>query len=454
MPLAGKVGRTLLIAAQLVCAVILTTRTLERKGRWSLRLVGVGAAGGLFILMTTLLNVDPSETDIQLALSPQGLKEANETFAIQFVVFGLAAALCVASVLALFSATLPAALFCVSEAYVLQNVASGFFGLVLTCVPLFGIDVSAWWLIPLGMVGLFAVVYAIGYRAFLARIDAAGLLHVRGGEALALMSLVALICLVFDLANKCYLSFLAAPVGVTILYQLTQLAMCALLLWMEFELVYNQRLERSVAVLNRMHVDEKRQYELFRQTVDAINIKAHDLRHQIRHLKKSGALVDQSALDQLARDVAIYDAAIDTGNDVLGTILVEKNLICVQKHIRLTCMVDGAALSFMNPEDAYSLFGNMLDNAIEAVGQLDERGRRSVSLLVERKGQMVVIHEENWFAGEVVFEDGLPQTTKGDLLNHGYGTRSIREVVSRYDGSLAMRASDGHFELNVLLPRA
>lgn len=57
---------------------------------------------------------------------------------------------------------------------------------------------------------------------------------------------------------------------------------------------------------------------------------------------------------------------VHTGNDALDAILSEKGLACEQGGIAFRCMADGAAVGFMAPTDIYSLFGNALDNAIEA----------------------------------------------------------------------------------------
>ena len=55
-----------------------------------------------------------------------------------------------------------------------------------------------------------------------------------------------------------------------------------------------------------------------------------------------------------------------TGNHALDVILTEKSLICKQKEIKLTCMADGKQLAFMQTTDLYSIFGNLLNNSIEA----------------------------------------------------------------------------------------
>lgn len=162
--------------------------------------------------------------------------------------------------------------------------------------------------------------------------------------------------------------------------------------------------------------------------------------------------VEKGALEDLAQEVRIYDSKVKTGNDALDTILSEKRLLCEREGTRLTCIADGAALSGLSPADLYSLFGNLLDNAIEAVRRLDGAERRTISLVVSRRGDMAVIHEENYFDGDVRFEGGLPVSTKGDPLNHGFGTRSMSQIVEPYGGSMSMRAEGDRFGVTIVLP--
>ena len=50
------------------------------------------------------------------------------------------------------------------------------------------------------------------------------------------------------------------------------------------------------------------------------------------------------------------------------------------------------------------------------------------------------------------FVDGLPQTTKPDRKNHGFGVKSMRLVIEKYGGVLTMNARGGTFELDALIP--
>ncbi|HIW03762.1 MAG TPA: ATP-binding protein [Firmicutes bacterium] len=112
-------------------------------------------------------------------------------------------------------------------------------------------------------------------------------------------------------------------------------------------------------------------------------------------------------------------------------------------------MADGAALSFMNEVDLYTLFGNAFDNAIEAVKKT-EPSRRVISLSVTRAGQMLSVSMRNYYSGDVHMNGGLPETTKADREFHGYGLQSIKRITEKYGGNVQITARDGIFNLGLL----
>ena len=150
--------------------------------------------------------------------------------------------------------------------------------------------------------------------------------------------------------------------------------------------------------------------------------------------------------------MGIYDAVARTGNDAMDVILTEKSLICERAGIHLTCIADGEQIGFISPTDVYALFGNALDNAIEAVIQLPDPERRNVSLNVHTQGRLLSIHVENYFDGVLTFEDDMPQTSKQDKANHGFGMKSMRLIAERYGGYLTTGTCGEIFHLNILIP--
>ena len=242
------------------------------------------------------------------------------------------------------------------------------------------------------------------------------------------------------------------PARYTVTLNWFYVALCVYLMYSSFEIIYTRRLQMNMAAIERLRASEARQYAMSRENIEAINIKCHDIRHQIRHLADGGTAVDRSVLSDIAREINVYDSVVETGNEALDTILTEKSLACSGEGIVLTVMADGSALDFMTPADVYALFGNALDNAIEAVRGVDDEERRTITLSVRRLKRMVAVSVENYYSGVTRFsDDGLPITSKRDRSNHGFGVRSMRAIAERYGGSLHAGVQDGVFYLNVLL---
>ena len=103
--------------------------------------------------------------------------------------------------------------------------------------------------------------------------------------------------------------------------------------------------------------------------------------------------------------------------------------------------------------DIASLFGNALDNAIEK--ELTENTeRRFISLSVKEENGFIYIHIDNYCSSQIEFEDGFPKTTKKDTRYHGFGTKSISNIVNKYSGELIMSVDDERFNLDILFPVA
>jgi sensor histidine kinase regulating citrate/malate metabolism len=103
----------------------------------------------------------------------------------------------------------------------------------------------------------------------------------------------------------------------------------------------------------------------------------------------------------------------------------------------------------MSEEDTYSLFGNIIDNAIDAVIKLPE-DQRMIRLKITKTGNMVSVSEKNSYAGELQLVDGLPKTTKEDSNHHGYGMKSIRMITSKYNGTMEIDLDDNLFNISLL----
>ena len=92
------------------------------------------------------------------------------------------------------------------------------------------------------------------------------------------------------------------------------------------------------------------------------------------------------------------------------------------------------------------------NDSLRAVNsRIEEEARRQISLKVRLVGNICSIHVENYYTGEINFEDNLPVTDK-DKNFHGFGMKSIARIVEHYGGALNVTATDELFVLDIAMP--
>ena len=204
--------------------------------------------------------------------------------------------------------------------------------------------------------------------------------------------------------------------------------------------------------MNMLWKKEQEQYELSKENIALINQKCHDLKHQIRAIRYMNKEEIDAYLNEMEESIEIYESIVKTGNEVLDTILTEKSLYCKERGITVSCVADGSQMGFINTIDLYAILGNALDNAIEAVEKFYYQEERQIDVMIYRQQQFLVINIINPMKEKLVFDEDLPRTTKADRFHHGFGLRSIRYLVKKYDGNLNVSEEDGCFSLKILIP--
>lgn len=296
-------------------------------------------------------------------------------------------------------------------------------------------------------VGILIVGYAVIYRFFIRRWREERHLYVEGTKLL--------VFLVFTMILLNLVSSAATSTGEANLYVFVLLAGCSVtLLLIQFNIFDLSRVRYEKEMEQYMARTALRQQKMSQEAVEQINIKAHDLKRSVEALKKEmNRSVARKELENTERIIEEYNAIIKTGNEALDVILTEKNLNCMQNGITFTFLADGTAVSFMESLDIFLLFGNAIDNAIERL-LLEEEENRNISLKICLRDAYAVVSMENECSDEPVFEDGLPRTIKEDKNYHGFGMKSMKKIVEKYQGNMVTRWEDGMFFLDMMFPHA
>ena len=98
------------------------------------------------------------------------------------------------------------------------------------------------------------------------------------------------------------------------------------------------------------------------------------------------------------------------------------------------------------------MLGNALDNAIESVLKIEDIQKRFISIQIKRKSQMTIISIKNYCLQDFQFSNNSLVTSKQEKSEHGYGLKSIKSIVSKYNGHTKIKIEDTIFALNIILP--
>ncbi|MBO6127499.1 MAG: GHKL domain-containing protein [Pseudobutyrivibrio sp.] len=214
-------------------------------------------------------------------------------------------------------------------------------------------------------------------------------------------------------------------------------------------------MRNALAILDRNLREQYNKYRNYQDSINLINMKYHDLRHQMENLKEQTDVADSEKMlliNNIESELREYRPYFQTGNDVLNALLDSRRSLWNNNQITITAVADGKILEFMNVADICSVIGNALDNAMESVCMIDRVDKRLIHIEIGEQKNFVMIVVENTCEQKVKFENGLPKTSHKDTKNHGYGTQSILTVVKKYGGTVVFDQKDDWFSMKILLP--
>ncbi len=217
-------------------------------------------------------------------------------------------------------------------------------------------------------------------------------------------------------------------------------------------LIKEKELQDEKDSLEKMLDLQAKQQKLSKQATDILNIKFHDMKHQLLLMKNMNDNDRFKISEEIEKSIDIYSNIAKTGNEAMDIVVSQKALLCSSKNIRFTYILSGEVLSFMSSTDITSLYGNILDNAIEGVEE--EQGEyRLIKLKTFSQNGLILIQEENYCHKDIKFADnGLPISIKKDQINHGYGSKSIKYIVEKYKGQLSLKHEDNIFYISIAIP--
>jgi sensor histidine kinase regulating citrate/malate metabolism len=214
--------------------------------------------------------------------------------------------------------------------------------------------------------------------------------------------------------------------------------------------------ERNELLKKEMLFEKRQQqYLIQKETIEAVNRKYHDLKHYIAgfeamDLKNTKDMEDY--LGALKQEIEPFECIQKTGNEVMDLLLFERIQECQKKGIRLVPFVDGRCLSFLHTMDLCAIFGNAMDNAIEATERVRYVNMREISVKIGVSDCMLIMRFQNYYDGTLLRQGDRLLSSKEEKQDHGYGLENIQRIAEKYGGTVASDADEQEFSLHILIP--
>ena len=196
----------------------------------------------------------------------------------------------------------------------------------------------------------------------------------------------------------------------------------------------------------------EREIMLQNENMEALRSFRHDMK---RHFAEISVLASTGEIEQIKNYVSAMEnnlvesrRLVDSGNTALDTVLNYMLQRAVDKKIQLNVKVVVPCNLNLSAYDMNIIFGNLLENAIEA--QKDVKNP-SIDLEINYLMDSLVVEISNRCLQKVIFKGRLPVTTKQSVREHGYGLKNVKKVLDKYISTLDFECSDERFTVKILM---
>ena len=172
----------------------------------------------------------------------------------------------------------------------------------------------------------------------------------------------------------------------------------------------------------------------------------HDMKNHLLILEKQNSQETKQMVAELRRQISDYEDYVHTGNDFLDVIIRDKVKKAKEQGIDFLAVIDFTAGDFIEPLDISTIFGNALDNALEASVKLPPEQRLITVKAGCNHDMLMIVFENNAVMGK------MKGTSKEDEFLHGFGIPNIRKAVEKYNGECVIRQENGKFVMKHIIP--
>ncbi len=220
--------------------------------------------------------------------------------------------------------------------------------------------------------------------------------------------------------------------------------------------------------MNKIYLEQKKSaqyhfqiaaYKMLEEQYSQSERLRHDLKN---HIIALSGLLENKEWEKMKDYLKNMEDSADlgmgeeiTGNRAVDVILYQKRKIAERKNITWECDVQIPKICCISEFDLCVLFGNLLDNAVEACERLQHNEpycseRQFINIQARPAKKFFLLEVKN--SADTADRYKIGFTNKENPQEHGIGLLNVSDVVHRYNGVLNIEASDGIFVVSILVP--
>lgn len=217
-------------------------------------------------------------------------------------------------------------------------------------------------------------------------------------------------------------------------------------------LVKNKIIQKENNFLILQDEMERQKYEDLSLALEKNRELVHDIKNHYLVLKEYESTGDYEGLSQYLEEISKNFVKVNwqehTGIRILDLILCQKRIEAERKQIDFELWTKPFSDLSLVDSEICALFGNLLDNAIEACERIDS-GERKISIRIEKQKYLFFIEIWNTIS-EVPKKKGEGfLSSKANRDMHGYGLKSVKRIVDKYDSVISYKVEGKKFIVSV-----
>lgn len=210
-------------------------------------------------------------------------------------------------------------------------------------------------------------------------------------------------------------------------------------------------LERKEEIFSQQIKSQSKHLDEILITQKEIKKLRHDLTNHIISIQAFFEKKDYAAgieyITTMKGLTQFVDTGIETGNAALDAIINTKKSIALSKGINFTTNIQIPENIFVDAIDICIIFGNALDNCIEAC-ERSEIPNKNISVSIIYEDDSIICKIINTASKS---KNKFLQTVKKDEVNHGFGISNIESALDRYKNVCRFKQTDDEFILSFVI---